>query len=75
MQFGIFDHLESRGGDLGALYEERLRMLAFADEAGFLRYHPRRQNSCRLSRHADDPHRSDTIWTRLLIPQRSKNRR
>ena len=36
---------------------------------------PRRQTSCRLSLHADDPPRSDTIWTRLLIPQRSKNRR
>ena len=39
MRFGIFDHLEARGADLGALYEERLAMLAFADEAGFERYH------------------------------------
>jgi alkanesulfonate monooxygenase SsuD/methylene tetrahydromethanopterin reductase-like flavin-dependent oxidoreductase (luciferase family) len=47
MQFGIFDHMEQRspepgaqlGDGLGALYEERLRMLAFADAAGFARYH------------------------------------
>jgi alkanesulfonate monooxygenase SsuD/methylene tetrahydromethanopterin reductase-like flavin-dependent oxidoreductase (luciferase family) len=39
MQFGIFDHMESGGGDLGVLYEERLRMLEYADAAGFARYH------------------------------------
>src|SRR5262245_53653068 len=39
MQFGIFDHLERRGEDLGALYDERLRMLEYADAAGFARYH------------------------------------
>ncbi len=46
MKFGIFDHMEQRvpaggqpGDDLGALYEERLRMLEFADAAGFVRYH------------------------------------
>ncbi|HWF01388.1 MAG TPA: LLM class flavin-dependent oxidoreductase [Caulobacteraceae bacterium] len=47
MQFGIFDHMEQLaprpgegpGEGLGALYEERLRMLEFADAAGFARYH------------------------------------
>ena len=39
MQFGIFDHMEQRGGALGALYEERLQMLEYADAAGFARYH------------------------------------
>jgi alkanesulfonate monooxygenase SsuD/methylene tetrahydromethanopterin reductase-like flavin-dependent oxidoreductase (luciferase family) len=39
VEFGIFDHMERLGGDLGALYEDRLRMLAFADESGFARYH------------------------------------
>ena len=37
MQFGIFDHMEQRGGALGALYEERLQMLEYADAAGFAR--------------------------------------
>lgn len=39
MQFGIFDHMEVRGGELGALYEERLRMLEAAEACGFARYH------------------------------------
>ncbi len=39
MEFGIFDHFEHRGGDLSTLYADRLRMLEFADRAGFARYH------------------------------------
>jgi alkanesulfonate monooxygenase SsuD/methylene tetrahydromethanopterin reductase-like flavin-dependent oxidoreductase (luciferase family) len=39
MQFGIFDHLERRGDDLGALYDERLQMIEYADAVGFVRYH------------------------------------
>jgi alkanesulfonate monooxygenase SsuD/methylene tetrahydromethanopterin reductase-like flavin-dependent oxidoreductase (luciferase family) len=47
MDFGIFDHMEQAappdgqrlGEALGELYEDRLRMLAFADESGFARYH------------------------------------
>lgn len=46
MKFGIFDHMEQRGpataglgSGLGALYEERLQLLEFADAAGFVRYH------------------------------------
>jgi alkanesulfonate monooxygenase SsuD/methylene tetrahydromethanopterin reductase-like flavin-dependent oxidoreductase (luciferase family) len=47
MQFGVFDHMEQPapppggrlGEGLGALYEERLKMLEFADQAGFARYH------------------------------------
>ncbi len=43
MQFGIFDHMEQRdeqrGSELGALYEQRLQMLEYADAAGFARYH------------------------------------
>ena len=39
MQFGIFDHMEQRGGELGVLYEQRLQMLEYADAAGFARYH------------------------------------
>jgi alkanesulfonate monooxygenase SsuD/methylene tetrahydromethanopterin reductase-like flavin-dependent oxidoreductase (luciferase family) len=39
VQFGIFDHMEQRGGELGDLYEQRLQMLEYADAAGFARYH------------------------------------
>ena len=39
MQFGIFDHMEQRGGGLATLYAERLEMLAYADASGFARYH------------------------------------
>jgi alkanesulfonate monooxygenase SsuD/methylene tetrahydromethanopterin reductase-like flavin-dependent oxidoreductase (luciferase family) len=39
MQFGIFDHMELRDADLAELYERRLQMLGFADDAGFVRYH------------------------------------
>ena len=39
MHYGIFDHMEQRGGDLGTLYEERLQMIEYADAAGFARYH------------------------------------
>lgn len=38
MRFGIFDHLEMHGA-LGELYENRLRLLEAADEAGFWGYH------------------------------------
>ena len=39
VQFGIFDHMEQRGSTLRQLYEERLQMLEFADDGGFVRYH------------------------------------
>ena len=39
MQFGIFDHMEQRGGSLAELYAERLEMLEYADANGFARYH------------------------------------
>ena len=39
MRFGIFDHMELGAGELAQLYEERLRMLEVADEAGFWCYH------------------------------------
>ena len=39
VKFGIFDHLERRDIPLDQLYEERLRLLAAADEAGFYCYH------------------------------------
>jgi alkanesulfonate monooxygenase SsuD/methylene tetrahydromethanopterin reductase-like flavin-dependent oxidoreductase (luciferase family) len=40
MQFGIFDHLERRHDcDLTQQYEDRLRLMAQADEAGIYGYH------------------------------------
>ena len=39
MRFGIFDHMELGATSLGQLYEDRLRMLEYADEAGFWCYH------------------------------------
>ena len=40
MKFGIFDHIE-RQSDVGLAqqYEERLQLMAQADEAGFYSYH------------------------------------
>ena len=48
MRFGIFDHMEFRSGSLAELYEERLRMLEFADEAGFWCYHKAEHHFIRL---------------------------
>ena len=39
MRFGIFDHMELGTHGLARLYEERLRMLEYADAAGFWCYH------------------------------------
>jgi alkanesulfonate monooxygenase SsuD/methylene tetrahydromethanopterin reductase-like flavin-dependent oxidoreductase (luciferase family) len=39
LNFGIFDHLERREIPLAQLYQERLRLIAAADEAGFAAYH------------------------------------
>ena len=39
MRFGIFDHMELGAQGLARLYEERLRMLEYADAAGFWCYH------------------------------------
>ena len=48
MRFGIFDHMEFRSGSLAELYEERLCMLEFADEAGFWCYHKAEHHFIRL---------------------------
>lgn len=39
MRFGVFDHLERRGDDLGQLYCERLEYVRAAEQAGFWCYH------------------------------------
>ena len=39
MQFGIFDHLDSNGQPLHALYESRLRLIQLIEREGFAAYH------------------------------------
>jgi alkanesulfonate monooxygenase SsuD/methylene tetrahydromethanopterin reductase-like flavin-dependent oxidoreductase (luciferase family) len=39
LRFGIFDWLEHREAPLHDVFEDRLKMLEFADEAGFYAYH------------------------------------
>jgi len=39
LKFGIFDHMEFNQVSLEQLYEERLQMLEYADNAGFWCYH------------------------------------
>ncbi|GIT39545.1 MAG: hypothetical protein Ct9H300mP8_07410 [Gammaproteobacteria bacterium] len=56
MRFGIFDHMEFRSGNLAELYEERLRMLEFADEAGFWCYHKAEHHFIRLDAAPSGPY-------------------
>jgi alkanesulfonate monooxygenase SsuD/methylene tetrahydromethanopterin reductase-like flavin-dependent oxidoreductase (luciferase family) len=37
--FGIFDHIDKQRRPLGATFEDRLRLLAAAEAAGFTSYH------------------------------------
>ena len=39
LEFGIFDHLDSDGGALGALLESRLKLLELIEAEGFAGYH------------------------------------
>jgi alkanesulfonate monooxygenase SsuD/methylene tetrahydromethanopterin reductase-like flavin-dependent oxidoreductase (luciferase family) len=39
VQFGIFDWLDDGGQSLAQAYEQRLRMLEYADRAGYFAYH------------------------------------
>jgi alkanesulfonate monooxygenase SsuD/methylene tetrahydromethanopterin reductase-like flavin-dependent oxidoreductase (luciferase family) len=39
LDFGIFDWIDDGGGDPGEAYETRLRLLEYADRAGFWGYH------------------------------------
>ena len=48
-RFGIFDWIDESGRDLGETYEERLRMLELADEAGFFAYHLAEHHATELS--------------------------
>ncbi|HVV63175.1 MAG TPA: LLM class flavin-dependent oxidoreductase [Pseudolabrys sp.] len=39
LKFGIFDHLDSNGAALGAVYEQRLRLIELIEREGFAAYH------------------------------------
>jgi alkanesulfonate monooxygenase SsuD/methylene tetrahydromethanopterin reductase-like flavin-dependent oxidoreductase (luciferase family) len=39
MDFGVFDHMDSSGRDIGKQYRERLQLAEAYDEAGFYAYH------------------------------------
>jgi alkanesulfonate monooxygenase SsuD/methylene tetrahydromethanopterin reductase-like flavin-dependent oxidoreductase (luciferase family) len=39
MEFGLFDHLDRRDEPLTKFYEDRLRLIVAAEQAGFRRYH------------------------------------
>jgi len=39
VQFGIFDHLDSNGGDLGDFFRQRLDLIALIEAEGYAGYH------------------------------------
>lgn len=39
LKFGMFDWIDNSGADVADIYEQRLKMLELADEAGFYCYH------------------------------------
>lgn len=39
MEFGIFDHLDQNGAELGALFETRLKLVELIEQQGFYGYH------------------------------------
>jgi len=48
MQFGVFDHLDRSGAPLQAQYEDRLKLIAAYDAAGFRTYHVAEHHSTPL---------------------------
>src|SRR4051812_11007362 len=49
VRFGLFDGVGESGRGLGPTYEERLRLLEFADEAGLYCFHPAEHHNPELS--------------------------
>src|SRR5680860_170185 len=49
VRFSLFDWLDESGRGIGETYEERLRMLEYADEAGFYAYHLAEHHGTELS--------------------------
>ncbi|MBX9944738.1 MAG: LLM class flavin-dependent oxidoreductase [Reyranella sp.] len=39
MKFGVFDHMDRAGADLGRQFEDRLRLIELYERAGFYAYH------------------------------------
>src|SRR3979490_1173722 len=39
MKFGIFDHMDRAGADLGGQFDERLRLIELYEKSGFYAYH------------------------------------
>ena len=39
MKFGVFDHMDRAGPDLGRQFEERLRLIELYEKHGFHAYH------------------------------------
>jgi alkanesulfonate monooxygenase SsuD/methylene tetrahydromethanopterin reductase-like flavin-dependent oxidoreductase (luciferase family) len=39
MKFGVFDHMDRAGGDIGRQFEERLRLIELYEQTGFHAYH------------------------------------
>ena len=39
MKFGVFDHMDRAGADLGRQFDERLRLIELYERAGFHGYH------------------------------------
>jgi alkanesulfonate monooxygenase SsuD/methylene tetrahydromethanopterin reductase-like flavin-dependent oxidoreductase (luciferase family) len=48
MKFGVFDHMDRSGGALAAQYEDRLKLAALYDDAGFHMYHVAEHHSTPL---------------------------
>ena len=49
LQFGLFDWIDSSGLEVADLYEQRMRLLEYADEAGFYCYHLAEHHATPLS--------------------------
>jgi len=49
MRFSLFEWIDESGRDIGETYEERLKMLEYADRAGFYCYHLAEHHNTELS--------------------------
>ena len=50
LEFGVFDHLDQGGRQPSDFFEQRLRLLAKYDRAGFYAFHPAGNLGRQLSR-------------------------